>query len=102
MRELSPIKTIRIGKKSFKIVLTELKTSKERAKIPTTFLPLSPDKIPFQQGSADVLCGLFHIMWADMPKPTTYELRLADLFSSSGEYQGSRLECAYPKKISFF
>ncbi|MGI0084618.1 MAG: hypothetical protein ACREBQ_06005, partial [Nitrososphaerales archaeon] len=61
----------------------------------------SPDSIPFQEDSADLLCGLFHIMWADMPKPSTYALKLADLFSFSGEYLGSRLECTHPKKVSF-
>lgn len=91
---------IKVAKKSFKTVVMKLETV-ERAVIPTTFLPLSPERIPFQEDSADLLCGLFHIMWADMTKPSTYALKLEDLLSSSGEYLGSKLECTHPKKASF-
>ncbi len=98
---MSRSRMITVGKKRFKIVVTKLNASKESEKIPTTFVPLCPEKIQFEDGSADMLCGLFHIMWADMPRPASYALKLSDLFSISGEYLGSKLECSHPKRVSF-
>ncbi len=59
-------------------------------KIPTSLVSLSPDKI-LAEKQIDVLVGLFHIMWEDMPRPRTYSLRLADLVNFEGDYVGSAL-----------
>lgn len=96
---MSRIRTIKIGKKTLKIV-SHVLAARERSKIPTTLVPLSPDKIPIGKGRADILCGVFHIMWSDMPKPSSYEVRLAELLSGSGDYIGPRLECTHPKRLS--
>ena len=69
-------------------ILSEDQSTRE--KIPTSLVSLSPDKI-LAGKQIDVLVGLFHIMWEDMPRPRTYSLRLADLVSFDGEYVGSVL-----------
>lgn len=67
-------------------------TKSERIeKIPTSFVPLTPDKLVAEK-QVDVLVGLFHIMWEDMPRPRTYSIRLADLVSFEGEYIGAALK----------
>ena len=68
----------------------------EIKKIPTTFISLSPEKVSFESGSVDLLFGVFHIMWSDMPKRRSYGLRLADQFSSQGDYLGCNLVCTFP------
>ena len=80
--------------------MSQALVARERAKIPTTLVPLSPDRIPIVDGRADILCGVFHIMWSDMPKPSSYEVRLSDLVSGSGDFIGPRLECNHPKRLS--
>ncbi len=62
--------------------------------IPTTFVPLAPDKI-FSGEQIDLLFGVFHIMWKDMPKPKGYSLRLAEEISSEGSYLGCRLKYGF-------
>jgi len=63
-------------------------------KIPTTFIPLAPDKLGFED-NADVLAGVFHIMWDDMPRRRTYKIRLQELISNSGDYAGACLKCGH-------
>ena len=92
--------------KSGKITHTVLETLKipveskkgERACIPTTLVPLSPEKIFFENNEADLLFGLFHIMWRDMPRRRVYKLRLLERISFAGEYIGSSLVCHNPDK----
>jgi hypothetical protein len=72
------------------IYVTKLRTID--SKIPTTFVPLAPEKLLFDD-NADVLVGLFHIMWEDMPRRRTYKLCLKELVSSFGDYSGSSLVC---------
>ncbi|MHB1908688.1 MAG: hypothetical protein ACYCQJ_07420 [Nitrososphaerales archaeon] len=72
--------------------------SKERAKIPTTFVPLCPEKIGWDKNCVDLLCGVFHIMWSDMPNPRTYGVKLSDQFSKEGRYLGSVLVCTFPRR----
>lgn len=67
------------------------------AKIPTTFVPLAPDRILVDK-EIDLLVGLFHIMWEDMPHRRTYSLRLADIVSKNGNYVGCQIECGFPHK----
>ena len=79
-------------------VVKELAPPKERGKIPTTFVPLSPDEIPFDAEGADVLDGVFHVMWSDMPEPRTYAMKLSDRVAPDGRRLGCRLECHYPRQ----
>lgn len=72
------------------------KPSEERGKIPTTFIALAPERIIFDTTGADVLCGVFHIMWSDMPTRRSYGLRLADKYSWEGERSGCFLICTFP------
>lgn len=71
-------------------VVTELKTEK-RAVIPTTFVHLAPDKILIE-AKVDILFGLFHIMWQDMPRPRGYRIRLSERVDAKGLYRGCFLE----------
>ncbi|MHB1868886.1 MAG: hypothetical protein ACYCPP_08065 [Nitrososphaerales archaeon] len=84
---------------SIEIVIESLETE-ERAVIPTTFVPLAPDRILIGS-EIDVLFGLFHIMWKDMPKPRTYPIRLADRVTKEGSYLGCSLECGSPRTRTF-
>ncbi|MCL4518849.1 MAG: hypothetical protein M1587_06595 [Thaumarchaeota archaeon] len=77
---------------NLKSALHSTPTRSQRGKIPTTFVPLSPEKLLYGD-EADLLFGLFHIMWADMPRRTTYRVRLADLVTREGEYAGCKLAC---------
>jgi hypothetical protein len=70
--------------------------------VPTTFVPLCPDKIEFEQGRADLLSGLFHVKWSDMPKPSTYAIKISDPVVGDGTYLGSQLECRYPSSLVIF
>jgi hypothetical protein len=76
-------------------VITALKTGK-RAVIPTTFVPLAPDRILIEK-KVDVLFGLFHIMWQDMPRPRSYRIRLSDEVGRDGKYIGCFL--SYDTKV---
>ena len=66
-------------------------------KIPTTLVPLAPEKVVLGT-NADLLVGVFHIMWADMPRRRTYSICLQDLISNSGDYLGARLRCGALEK----
>lgn len=70
---------------------------KVRGKIPTTFIPLAPEKIMVDSAGVDLLCGVFHIMWSDMPSRRTYGIRLADEYSVEGERKGCFLVCTFPR-----
>jgi hypothetical protein len=65
-------------------------------KIPTSLVSLSPERI-IAENQIDVLVGLFHIMWEDMPRPRTYSIRLSDLVSFKGDYVGSSLKHGFSK-----
>ncbi len=82
------------------VVRRELFWKDAPSEIPTTFVPLSPEKIILNQ-TADLLVGVFHIMWSDMPRPRTYPLCLQDVISASGEYLGTKLRCGNPGKDLF-
>ena len=73
--------------RSAETIVKSLTTVEKREVIPTTFVPLSPDKILLGR-EIDILFGLFHIMWKDMPRPMTYKIRLAELITNDGEYIG--------------
>ncbi len=81
-------------------VFKSVRSEEKRAEIPTTFVPLAPDKMYFES-EIDVLFGLFHIMWKDMPTPRRYPLRLADRVTQQGKYLGCRLQCGISGKITF-
>jgi hypothetical protein len=83
-------------------IVKPLKTEKKRGVIPTTFVALSPDKMSFAK-EVDVLYGLFHIMWEDMPRPRTYVIRMAEQVTRSGDYAGCCLLAGSPlrKTINF-
>ncbi len=66
---------------------------------PTTFVPLCPDRIRFDNGMADLLFGVFHVKWADMPKPSTYALKISDSVSREGSYIGAKLETKFPANV---
>ncbi len=78
-------------------IVKTLDTSRETTKIPTTFIPLAPDKILVDE-KIDLLVGLFHIMWEDMPHPKTYRIKLADCVSKEGTYVGSQVEYGFPRR----
>ena len=65
---------------------------KNDLKIPTTLVTLAPDKLIIEE-NIDVLVGVFHIMWEDMPRRRTYRVRLEDVVSSTGDYIGAGLRC---------
>jgi hypothetical protein len=77
-------------------VRMKLSLSDARGKIPTSFLSLSPDRLIVEE-NIDVLVGVFHIMWDDMPRRRTYQIRLQDLVSKSGDYFGTSLKCGTSK-----
>lgn len=62
------------------------------SKIPTTFIVLAPDRLEFGE-NVDVLVGVFHIMWEDMPRRRTYRSCLRELVTRSGESLGVSLLC---------
>jgi hypothetical protein len=70
----------------------------EREKIPTTFVNLAPEKIVLDLIGIDLLGGVFHIMWSDMPARRTYGIRLADHYTSDGSSIGSSLVCTFPRE----
>jgi hypothetical protein len=74
------------------IVVTKLSWKNATDKIPTTFVSLAPEKLVIEE-HADLLVGVFHIMWSDMPRRRTYQLRLQELVSGSGDYFGTSLKC---------
>ena len=73
-------------------VVRKLSLSDKREKIPTTFVPMAPEKL-IVEDNIDVLSGVFHIMWEDMPRRRTYRLRLEELVSTEGHYLGTNLRC---------
>jgi len=73
-------------------VFRKLSLGDKREKIPTTFVSMSPDKLVVEK-NIDVLVGVFHIMWEDMPRRRTYHLKLEDLVSPEGYYIGASLKC---------
>jgi len=88
----------KINKPDTKII--QLPTEGRRGTIPTTFVPLAPTELSFDGKRADLLFGVFHIMWRDMPRPRTYEVRLADYVSEEGSYVGCALLCGNVAKRS--
>ena len=74
------------------MVVRKLALGKNERKIPTAFVSLAPEKL-ITSDKVDVLVGLFHIMWDDMPRRRTYRIRLQDLVSGSGDYSGASLIC---------
>ena len=85
----------------FVTVLKVLPKTDRGDKIPTSLVALSPDKI-IAESQIDVLVGLFHIMWEDMPHPRTYSIRLAELVSVEGEYVGTSLKEGFSKSIELW
>lgn len=79
-------------KKTHDTFLVRLQTKEDPGKIPTTFVPLAPERIDFR-GNADILVGLFHVMWLDMPSRRIYRLKLSDFVSEDGVCVGCRLFC---------
>ena len=79
----------------------ELSSSENRGKIPTTFIPLVPEKLAIDGKGIDLLFGVFHIMWSDMPSRRTYAIRLCDTISNDGSYLGSELVSSFPKDVVF-
>ncbi len=77
-------------------IVTSLYVEDGRGLIPTTFVPLAPDRLLIER-ELDVLFGLFHIMWRDMPRPMTYQIRLADHVTIDGDYVGSFLKLGFPR-----
>ena len=73
-------------------VVRKLSLGDKRDKIPTTFVPMAPEKLVVEE-NIDVLAGVFHIMWEDMPCRRTYRLALQDLVSPDGYYIGADLRC---------
>ncbi len=71
-------------------------SNSEREKIPTTFVNLAPEKIVLDLVGIDVLGGVFHIMWSDMPARRTYGVRLSDHYTHDGTSAGSSLICTFP------
>jgi hypothetical protein len=72
------------------VVIRKKLVWEEQDKIPTAFVSLAPEKLLIDR-DIDVLVGLFHIMWEDMPRPRTYSIRLADSVSRLGSYLGCSL-----------
>jgi hypothetical protein len=84
----------------FEVYRKQLASENMPKETPTTFVPLTPEKIQFEEDSVDVLFGLFHVKWSDMPRPATYSVKIAERLTSEGVYLGTRLECKYPKNFS--
>jgi hypothetical protein len=82
-------------------VVTESECQPKRTKIPTTFVPLSPELISLGSSQIDLLCGVFHIMWQDMPKPRSYGLKLMEGLSFDGDYLGCALVSTFPKEKKY-
>lgn len=80
-------------------VILHLELDQPQNKIPTTLVPLAPDVLRIDSDEVDMLSGVFHIMWSDMPRPRTYRLRLTDMFSADGGHAGSWLECDGARKF---
>ncbi len=95
MRNISPVEDQRNLSK-IQVVITKLSWKDAADKIPTTFVPLAPEKLVLEE-FADLLVGVFHIMWSDMPRRRTYVLCLQDLVSGSGDYAGTMLKCGTSK-----
>ncbi len=83
------MQTSQLQKKSFE-------ESSIRTKIPTTFVPLAPEKLAIDRSEVDLMCGVFHIMWSDMPSPRTYGVKLSERLSFDGEYLGCSVVCTFP------
>jgi len=98
VRDISPAaeETRRNGSK-IEIVVAKLSWNDTIDKIPTTFVSLAPEKLVIEE-HADLLVGVFHIMWSDMPRRRTYRLRLQDLVSGSGDYFGTSLKCGFSEE----
>jgi len=79
------------------ISIKKLDWSETRGQIPTAFVSLAPEKLIVEE-DIDVLVGLFHIMWDDMPRRRTYRLRLRDVVTASGDYFGTSLACGSLEK----
>ena len=81
-------------------MIESLETEEERAVIPTTFIPLAPDQ-NLDRREIDVLFGLFHIMWKDMPKPRTYPFRLSRPSNKTGKLLGllSRMRALHESEL---
>ncbi len=73
-------------------IVRKLSLGDKREKIPTTFVPMAPEKLVVEK-NIDVLAGVFHIMWEDMPRRRTYRLTMEDLVSPDGHYLGADLRC---------
>jgi hypothetical protein len=80
------------------IIVKKLNWKEKRDKIPTTFVSLAPEKLVIENG-IDILVGVFHIMWDDMPRRRTYQIRLSDLVTSVGDYSGTSLTCGNYKDL---
>jgi hypothetical protein len=78
-------------------IVKSLPLEKERGVIPTTFVPLAPDKIVLVEDRLDVLFGLFFIMWRDMPRPMAFRIRLSDQVTANGAYAGCYLKFGFPR-----
>jgi hypothetical protein len=90
-----------LEKKEKQIADTELQvvpSGSAMEKIPTTFVNLAPEKMALDLIGMDVLGGVFHIMWSDMPTRRTYGIRLADHYTSEGNPVGTSLICTFPKE----
>jgi hypothetical protein len=101
MSQNPPVESTTSAESKFHIQIftSDLEISHLQRETPTTFVPLCPDRIKFDNGMADLLFGVFHVKWADMPKPSTYALKISDLVSREGSYIGARLETKFPAKL---
>jgi hypothetical protein len=88
---------VKSRKRDSETIVKPLAVGKERGVIPTTFVPLAPDKIAFVEKKLDILFGLFFIMWRDMPRPMTFRVRLSDQITTDGEYEGCFLKFGFPR-----
>jgi hypothetical protein len=95
---LAALSLVLENKESAQIESPTLLSSPEREKIPTTFVNLAPEKIVLDLIGIDVLGGVFHIMWSDMPARRTYGIRLADHYTRDGSSIGSSLIRTFPKE----
>jgi hypothetical protein len=84
------------------IIVKRLRLDNILKETPTTFVPLTPERIEFEHGTADLLSGVFFLKWSDMPKPSTYAMKIADLIEGDGTYLGTQLKCNYPKNVVIF
>ena len=93
-KKKKPAKRIQTLKRKTVTIVKRLNTSPVREKTPTVFVPLTPERFVFDDTGADLLYGLFHFAWRDMPSPRTYVVRLADAIGRDGKYKGSFLMCS--------